>query len=193
MESQQSGFAHTVLISGLALALIGVLGFIFWFNIIQPKLNESQNQVSSSSDWLTYSDEDIPYVFDYPKSIQFIKNKYVSEGMTKGMGLKGFTQITLSSGTGSLRDMPIRISYEIGNSGLSEGLKLECGYKIKMTFSNKLVSNGRIGGCGEESEWIFKEKHPVNNKPTELTVYSSEKANFNSADFKKIVESFRRK
>ena len=37
MKSQQSGFAHAVVIIGLIVLLLGALGFIFWQNFISDK------------------------------------------------------------------------------------------------------------------------------------------------------------
>lgn len=51
MKSQQSGFAHAVLIIGLIVALIGALGFIFWQNFIHDgKQSQVKNSVPKAND-----------------------------------------------------------------------------------------------------------------------------------------------
>lgn len=42
-QNIQSGSAHLVIVIILALALIGALGFVFWQNFMQPKVNKSQD------------------------------------------------------------------------------------------------------------------------------------------------------
>jgi len=42
-QNIQSGSAHLIIIIILALALIGALGFVFWQNFMQPKVNKSQD------------------------------------------------------------------------------------------------------------------------------------------------------
>jgi hypothetical protein len=44
MKSQQSGFAHAVLIIGLVVALIGALGFVFWQNFIYKEPVTANNE-----------------------------------------------------------------------------------------------------------------------------------------------------
>jgi cytoskeletal protein RodZ len=49
-QKYQSGFAHIAIITGvLAVAVVGLLGYVFWQNFMQPK-NSSNNNVAVNSD-----------------------------------------------------------------------------------------------------------------------------------------------
>ncbi len=75
MKSQQSGFAHAALITGLVVALIGVLGFVFWQNFIYKEPAETKTEkvaappstiVDPYKSWKTYTSSRDGYSIKYP-------------------------------------------------------------------------------------------------------------------------------
>lgn len=77
MKQRQSGSAHAVLIIILVIAVVGLLGFVFWQNFLQPKnepvstTNSTTKTESSSKEdvyatWLSYTSDRAGFTVKYP-------------------------------------------------------------------------------------------------------------------------------
>lgn len=138
--SSNNGSAHVVIIITIIAALMAVLGLVYWKNVATQSNN---NEVSvtgdnyNSDDWSVYDDE-LPFIFDYPKDWRVVKE----EGA-----------LFLLDGTG---EKMISIRYVEMPPGLSRGVSV-C--QIKTTKTSKYCSyidNGLVDhffGRIEDNEW----------------------------------------
>ena len=75
-SSKQTGSTHIIVIVILALAVLGLVGFVFWQNHIKndaPKVTDTTSETTNSqenqnADKLSYTNEVIGVSFDYPKN-----------------------------------------------------------------------------------------------------------------------------
>lgn len=92
---KQSGSAHVIIIVILVIALLGVLGFVFWQNFINKKDLPTDRGLESSKDkmskiepakvdpyagWLTYTSDRDHYTVMYPKDWLVVPENNLGDG-----------------------------------------------------------------------------------------------------------------
>jgi hypothetical protein len=139
--SSNNGSAHVVIIIGIIAALMVALGLVYWKNVATQSNN---NEVSvtgdnyNSDDWSVYEDDELPFIFDYPKDWRVVKEEgafFLLDGTSEKM---------------------ISIRYVEMPPGLSRGVSV-C--QIKTTKTEKYCSyidNALVDhffGRTEDNEW----------------------------------------
>lgn len=125
-KNKQSGSAHIIIISILAIALIGALGFIFWTNIVQPEAEtktsvETVVSPSPSVNRGPESDKDTIVISDWkvqftiPDSLKDDSVKY-SQQTKDGSTSYGFTTARIIALGGDCATQPYGKSVVLNRS-----------------------------------------------------------------------------
>ena len=127
MKSQQSGFAHAVLIIGLVVALIGALGFIFWQNFVHEEQAKTDTMTATNSNDSSGHSEDLVEV-----TREKIKNQ-----MQKGV--YDFSDLMAS-----------RVNYAVANSDA-------VGRNVTKDKASKYINNYLSGSFSPTEDWAFND------------------------------------
>lgn len=183
-------------IATLTIAFLAIVaGIIFWTH--SDKLTRETKATPSIStapeytkpgDWLTYTDQDVPFTFDHPKSIVFEK-KTNSLNFSKSETKSGYTRYTFLGLIDGHKDQSIAVQYTDGADPLSdhdnECFPQQNRQHIKVT--NDFSPEEMILICEERKLWELDYKEKGSK---ELQVISD--TDIDLASFTKIVQSLRR-
>jgi hypothetical protein len=171
-------------ITGMIIIIIVFLGISIGIllsrreEVLQPR---SVSQVVSSVNtegWLNYEDGDLPFIFQYPDSLNFKKNT------TSQKHPQAYAVYSLSGNEVGEKESIVNIRYKDGYDSLADHAN-EC-FQYRDTeklqdikVSNKLTGDESIQICGERKRWEYsydngkKEIEVVSYKGMEISVFKA--------------------
>ena len=73
-SSQRANIHILIIVIGIVV-LLGLLGFVYWKNSVNNDYTSVTTNTYSTKDWLVYEDDELPFMFKYPKDWHVVKEK----------------------------------------------------------------------------------------------------------------------